>query len=97
MLKPLLLIVGIGSLTTITDLAAADSDELACTTTPSTVPIDLSSIPTKQVTGQQAVRGVIIDDECDDLPVIGNTAPSKIRSIDPDDDGQLGADDEGDD
>jgi hypothetical protein len=97
MLKSLLLIVAVGSLTTITDLAAAASDEGACTNTPSTAaPIDLSSIPTKQVTGQQAVRGVMIDDECDDLPIMGNTTPMKIRSIDAEDDGLSGEDDDSD-
>ena len=86
MRKSLLLLVALGPLAALAGLAlpaAAESDGGSCASHVSqaaTTPLDLDKIPAKAVVGHQAVSGVAIDDECDDVGVIGKAGADEARA-----------------
>lgn len=91
MRKSLFLLVALGSAVALGAFAlpaAAESGEGACGATSSAAsePLNLDAIPSKPITGKQAVRGVG-DDECDDAAVVGEANDDGLRaSVDAEDD-----------
>jgi hypothetical protein len=88
--KSLLLLVALGSTAALGAFAlpaAAESGEGACAASPSTSePLNLDAIPSKPVTGKQAVQGVG-DDECDDASAVDKATDDGLRaSVDAEDD-----------